>query len=128
MQTAEELLDEMGLSETPSILVFNKIDLAGEELLNYMRGLHPNAIFVSGWREEGIDQLCQAITKNYEGRLTPLTLNLSYDKFNLLDDIREFALILETTYTETGITLQLKIAKNFENKIMDLINKDWPEW
>tara|TARA_B100000686_G_scaffold355020_1_gene469124 strand:+ start:10869 stop:12140 length:1272 start_codon:yes stop_codon:yes gene_type:complete len=121
MQTAEALLDEMGLHETPSIIVFNKTDQASEECLNYASGLYPEAIFVSGLCEEGLNRLRQVITENYEKRLKPITVELSYDRFHILEEIRDLAIVIEIKYAETSITIQLKVPPNSEKKVVELL-------
>ena len=118
-----ELLYEMGLSETPSIIVFNKTDQASEECLNYASGLYPEAIFVSGLCKEGLDRLRQVITENYEKRLKSVTLELPHDRFHLVDEIRDLALVVEIKYTETNINIQLKIPPNSEKKVVELLRE-----
>tara|TARA_B100000686_G_C16789782_1_gene977846 strand:+ start:642 stop:1919 length:1278 start_codon:yes stop_codon:yes gene_type:complete len=121
MQTTEELLNEMGMHDTPSLVVFNKTDQAEEDCLRRARGLYSNAIFVSGRYGKGLSELRRVITENYEKRLKPFALELPYDRLEILDGIRHLALVVETKYTETGIAVQLKIPPKSEKKVMELV-------
>ncbi len=57
METTQDLLEEMGLSTKPAILVFNKIDLVDEETVTRLKKRWPGAVFISAAKGEGIREL-----------------------------------------------------------------------
>lgn len=109
MDTTDRLLEELGVADTPAILVFNKIDKATEpNLLADMMKLHPHAIAISCRSEQGLGSLRQAIIQNYEKRLASLRVKLDYSQSRLIAQIRKHALIVKSHYDETEITLDLR--------------------
>lgn len=127
MKVTDQLLNELGVHDTDSILVFNKIDKApNPEILDDMAKLYPQAIFVCAREGTGISDLRRAITTCYEDRLTTCQIELKYARSNLLGKIRKFALVVDTHYTETGMILKLKVPKNgkakIQAKIAEIVN------
>ncbi len=122
MRTTEELLDEMGLHDTQSVWVFNKIDQIDHDLLSHALRLYPEAVPVSGIQDKGLERLRETVTNCYEKKLKSFTVNLDYDKFDLMNEIRKLALVVESKYSETGMTLQLKVPPTTEKKLADILN------
>ncbi len=64
MEITARILTELGLTETPRLVVFNKIDLLEPERLDVLREQHPDAVFVSAEGKAGLeelrDRLCDA--------------------------------------------------------------------
>jgi GTP-binding protein HflX len=109
MDTTDKLLEELGVADTPAILVFNKVDKAGDpDLLADMKKRHPAAIGISCRTQEGLDALRKAIIQSYEKRLASLQVKLDYAQSKLIADIRKYALIVNAHYGETEITLELR--------------------
>jgi GTPase len=63
------------LSEKPTVVVLNKVDLLDEELRTYLREAHPDAAQVSATTAEGVaalrDRFEERLRKMGEGRLAP---------------------------------------------------------
>jgi GTPase len=57
MQITARILTELGLTETPRLTVFNKIDLLDPERLAVLREQHPDAVFVSAEGKTGMEAL-----------------------------------------------------------------------
>ena len=72
----EQVLDELGVGDRPRLLVFNKIDLLGEEELLALQErigrLVKNAVFVSAVQEGGLEPLRRALGAAVRAR-RPLT-------------------------------------------------------
>ncbi len=68
MHVAEETLEEIKGADTRTIAVFNKIDLLDTEVLDGMRRRHPDALFVSAIRQQGLDELRRRIDESLFGR------------------------------------------------------------
>ena len=122
MRTTEELLDELGLTDTPSVWVFNKIDQIDSNRLSHVLRLYPKAIAVSGIQGKGLNRLRETVTTCYEKKLKSFTVDLDYDQFDLMNEIRKLALVVESKYSETGMTLQLKVPPTTEKKLTDILN------
>jgi GTP-binding protein HflX len=59
LEVTESVLDEIGASEVPRLLVFNKIDCGGDEAA--LRAKHPGCIVVSARRPADVARLREAI-------------------------------------------------------------------
>lgn len=64
----DELLETLGVKEKPFIYVFNKIDLAHDEV-GYLKKRFPNSIFTSTATGAGIDELKDIIKEFYDNLL-----------------------------------------------------------
>jgi GTP-binding protein HflX len=124
MQTTDELLKEVGVEATPSILVFNKIDaLANDDQLTDLRRRYPHAVFISCQTGDGLKQLNEAVRVEYEKRLTAIHLHLDYAQAGLLQSIRKLAIIVSSDYREDGIRLDLRVAPSETKRLETLIGK-----
>lgn len=122
MGTTEQLLRELEVDDTDSILVFNKIDaLETPEQLEMLRNHYPDAVFVSSKQQEGMEDLNQAIVKAYENNLVGMRLNLNYRNNALLQNIRKHALIVKETYEEDFVTLDLRVWPERKGKVEALL-------
>ena len=58
MVAVREVLDELGIREKPSLLVFNKIDqLNGSVLLNHLKEDFPESVAISALEGDGLEGL-----------------------------------------------------------------------
>jgi GTP-binding protein HflX len=122
IKTTDNLLQEMGLSESPAIQVFNKIDqIEDAEFLRDIRGRFPEAVFLSGKKGVGMEELRQSITNSFEKRLTTLRANLSYNDSNTMNKIRKLALIVNEEYTEDGLSITIKATVETKSRLLKLI-------
>ena len=123
LRVAEELLREMGAEELPVVLVFNKIDrMAEDNTLGHMKRQYPEAVFVSCQQGLGMDDLREAIIREYEVNLLPYRVELKYPQNNLIQNIRKYALIIKEDYQKTSVTLDLRVWPQNKSKLMEVLN------
>lgn len=65
ISAGNEILEALGVEKKPSIYVFNKIDLAQDEV-GYLRRRFPNSVFTSAVNGMGIDELREMIEGFYK--------------------------------------------------------------
>ena len=63
IKTVEEVLEEMKLLDTPRILVFNKADIAGQDVMEGMRQPQKGAIIISAATGVGVYELIDTVEK-----------------------------------------------------------------
>ena len=56
-----DVIGDVGARDTRELVVFNKADLVGDDDRLLLRGLAPDALFVSSRTGEGVEQLRAAI-------------------------------------------------------------------
>jgi GTPase len=127
LRVAEELIRELGAEELPMVLVFNKIDrLAEKDTVGHMKRQYPEAVFVSCQEGMGMDDLRNAIVREYEANLLPYRVELKYPQNNLIQNIRKYALIIKEDYQKTSVTLDLRVWPQNKSKLMEVLN-DHPQ-
>ena len=123
LRIAEELIREMGADEIPAVLVFNKIDrVAGDDTVGHMKRQYPEAVFVSCKQDLGMDDLRKAIVREYEANLLPYRVELKYPQNNLIQKIRQHALIIKEDYRKTSVTLDLRVWPQNKSKLLKVLD------
>ncbi len=93
-------LAELGASEIPVVTVLNKCDKITENIPT-----DDKTVKISALKNEGIDELLRAISRNLPQTSKRMTLLLPYDKGGLSAQIRENGKVFSEEYTENGILL-----------------------
>lgn len=66
MEITASVLKELGIIETPRVIVFNKIDLVDPERLEILRGRYPSALWVSAEKRQGLETLRTRLAEQYD--------------------------------------------------------------
>src|SRR5690606_35211383 len=61
LATVRDVIGELGARDIPEIIAFNKADLVDADTRLVLRGLAPDAVFVSAKTGEGLEQLVDRI-------------------------------------------------------------------
>jgi GTP-binding protein HflX len=120
MQAVDEVLAEIGADEKPRLLVFNKIDLLGEEERRETELDHPEAVLVSAQEGEGLDGLRERIEAAFEETLTEVELLIPYSQGGRLHELHELAGDLERTDREDGVLVCAKVPTAEMHRFSDL--------
>ena len=122
LQTTNDLLIQMGIDETETILVFNKLDSIEDEKIDEVQENYPSAIFISCKKGEGIEVLRKKIISEYENKLFYFKLQLKHSQAGLISKIRKFAFIIKENYEEDRITLSLRLSPGGRTKLSNLLS------
>jgi GTP-binding protein HflX len=66
MEITARVLKELGITETPRLMVFNKIDLLDPERLRYLREHYPDAVFLSAEKNLGLEILRERLGEAHD--------------------------------------------------------------
>ncbi|MET4782002.1 GTPase HflX [Glaciihabitans sp. UYNi722] len=102
LATVRDVIGEVEARHIPEIVVFNKSDLVDADQRLVLRGLEPNAIFVSARTGEGVEELLAAIAAALPVPSIELDLLIPYERGDLISSIHEHGRILATSYEEAG--------------------------
>jgi GTP-binding protein HflX len=95
----EQVLDELGATERPKLVVFNKIDMLEEEdllaLQERVSGLVPNAVYVSTVTEGGLDPLKRALEAATRARRPVAEIRVPIGDGKTLSDIHQGGEVLD---------------------------------
>ena len=109
MQAVREVLQELGASSTPSVVVYNKIDTVPEMELEALRRRQPGAVFVSGKTGEGMQSLLARIAEEASRGGETLTVLIPYTRGDLIGVAHERAQIITERHHEHGTQLIIKV-------------------
>ena len=120
MQAVDDVLEEIGAGEKPRLLVFNKVDLLGEEERQEAELDHPEAALISAQEKEGLDDLREGIEKAFEETLTEVELLIPYSQGGRLHELHEVAGDLKRTEREDGVLVHAKVPSAEMHRFSDL--------
>ncbi len=95
-EVVDRLIAELGAEQTPCIRVFNKTDLARDEVLPHGEDIVP----ISARTGRGLDRLLEEIGRRLDKGLCRVTLALPYDQGGLLDMLYREARVESVEYGE----------------------------
>ena len=124
MQTADNLLREMGVDDLEILTVFNKVDaLSKIETLDQALQDCPASIGISCHSGQGMKSLREKIIYHYEKKLAPCRLKLKHSQAILIQKIRKFALVLKEDYSSDEIILSLRLSPEAKSKLESLLEQ-----
>ena len=87
-ETTESVLAEIGATENPRLLVFNKIDnFEDEETLCRIKLLHKDALFISAATGEGLEALKEDISTVLNAKLAPSRIVIPHDRYDIISKL-----------------------------------------
>jgi len=122
IETTNNVINEIGVEDTDSLLVFNKVDKVKDpEILESEIQRYPEAIMISSKNGTGIDLLQNAIIRCYENKLDSYKIVINYKQAQLIQKIRKCAVIIQTDYEDTLIRLDLRLPPGSKEKVQKLL-------
>ena len=107
LATVRDVIGDVGARELPELVAFNKADLIDEDRRLVLRGLEPDAVFVSARTGEGIEELLERISAALPQWDVELDLLVPYDRGEIVSLAHQRARVLETEYEEEGTRIRL---------------------
>ncbi|MBX3104531.1 MAG: GTPase HflX [Cryobacterium sp.] len=102
ISTVRNVIGELGASQTPELVVFNKSDLVDEGTEILLRGLVPSALFVSARTGDGLPALQAKIAELLPHPSIRVELLIPYNQGSLLATLHSRAEVLNVAHTEQG--------------------------
>ena len=100
--TVRDVIGEVGARHIPELVVFNKADLVDDGQLLVLRGLVPDAVFVSARTGLGIDELMERIETLIPSPSNEVHVIVPFDRGDLVTLLHERGKVLSTDYDERG--------------------------
>ena len=113
MAAVNDVLKEIGAHETPSVLVFNKVDLLNDDERRTLSVKYPDAIMISAQTGSGLRGLLHIIAKEASREEDTLTVLIPYVEGSLIQKLHERCRIISKRYTEDGVELTLRVGKEY---------------
>ena len=110
LATVREVIGEVEARHITEIVVFNKSDLVDDSQRLLLRGLEPQAIFVSARTGEGITELLAAVDAALPAPSVEIELLIPYDRGDVVSTLHENATIVRIDYEEGGTRISALIG------------------
>ncbi len=110
MRSVDDVLDQIGASEIPRLIVLNKIDLVAEDDRRRLGHRLPDAIQVSAASGEGLPELEEAIAERFAGRFEPVELLVPHTEGAVLSSLYALgAPISDREDTGDGVRIRARL-------------------
>ncbi|NYF16418.1 GTP-binding protein HflX [Microbacterium sp. AK009] len=111
LQTVRDVIGDVGARDTREIVVFNKADLIDDDTRLVLRGLAPDAHFVSSRTGEGIEELRTAIEEALPLPAVEVQAVVPYDRGDLVSSVHDSGLILTEEHRAEGTYLHAHVGE-----------------
>lgn len=112
-----DVLNEIGATEIPEILVFNKIDIAEPAVVHRLLTVYEGSAAVSALTGEHVDTVITAIVDGLEATTTAVDLLIPYDRGDIVARLYEAGEVLDEHHAEQGTEIKVRLpaatAKRF---------------
>jgi GTP-binding protein HflX len=118
MRAVHEVLRELDADDKPTITAFNKADTVRDAYeLRTMVADHPNSCYLSALRREGIPALMDRMAITLRTLLASVTLELPYDRSDIVALCYEMGRVHSVDYGADRITVHADIAKDLAGRL-----------
>jgi GTP-binding protein HflX len=124
LAVTEKVLDEIGAQDVPRLLVFNKIDRAGDAAVQAereaaLRAQYPGCIVMSARRQGDVAKLREAIGAFFQRRLVEAELFLPWSAQKLRGQIFATCTVLEERADGEGAFLRVRGEPEDVNRLRE---------
>ncbi len=116
LAAVREVLQEIGASDVPELLVFNKIDLIDENEKQRLENLYPDAVFISAARSVGLDRLRESIESHLERKTVTLNLSIPYERGDVVAAAHRLGEVLAEKHEPDGTVLDVRVPLRDTNR------------
>ena len=111
LQTVRDVMADVGARGARELVVFNKADLVDDDTRMVLRGLEPDALFVSSRTGEGIDELRAAVEAALPLPAVEVRALVPYDRGDLISAAHDSGHILSAVHEEGGTALHAHVSE-----------------
>ena len=109
IRAVHEVLEQIGGSRVPELLVFNKADLAPEAVRELVTA-HRGSVAVSGVTGEGIEDLLRVLSDRIRALSVVVELFIPYDHGEALAMVHREGEVVSTAHEETGARVRARLG------------------
>jgi GTP-binding protein HflX len=108
-RAVEDVLEEIGAGHSTRMLVLNKADTLDDERRRELSFRHPDAVLVSAVTGEGLEELKDRVTEEFEKTLKDVELLVPFSEGGLLSELHDVAGEMEREDTPEGVRLHARV-------------------
>jgi GTP-binding protein HflX len=118
LETTREVLTELEVGDTPSILVFNKIDSVSDRFsLEQLQADYPEALFLSVKEGTGIEALPAAIEELLFDQLRPRRFRIPLSRYDLASHLHRSGRVLSEEYVDNSVVVEAKVPEKTRGQL-----------
>ena len=123
-KTILDVLEELGVSRHPTLVVMNKIDqLNSTSKINHLKLKFPDSIFVSALNQLKLNQLNAKIIQMIDQNLEELDLLFSYKEAKKIAIAQEGVEVIERKYNNDHVKLKVKGTSKKIGQLITILDK-----
>jgi GTP-binding protein HflX len=108
LEVTRSVLNEVGASEIPSLLILNKRDRLSENETSILREEFKDAVMISTRNQEDLKMLRNKIMSYFESDMTDEDIFIPFTAQGIIGDIRKKMRVLGESYNEQGVTIKVR--------------------
>lgn len=124
LETVDEVLVDMGLSEKPFLTVFNKIDRHIPDVLQRAKREYPRAIFISALKNLRVGNLQHEIIRQIRNEEYEIHLIVPVQNSTDIARIRDNSIVQEEQYLDSRIALKAYCNKAVWHRLVHRLSRD----
>ena len=109
MEAVGAVLKELGASEKPSLIAFNKSDLLDGDDMARLRARYPEAVLCSAATGAGMDEVAERIEQELAKVRVEASFDVPFDRGDVVSRIHEEGDVLKEEYAEDGTHLVARV-------------------
>lgn len=106
-----EVLEQIGVSQVPELLVFNKADAVDPSTIARLQNLHPEGVPVSALTGTGIDRLLESISERLISDVSLVRLEIPYSRADIVAAAHREGEVVAEKHDETGSVLDVRLSR-----------------
>jgi GTP-binding protein HflX len=106
-----QVLKEIDMAESPTLLVLNKTDLLAESELETLRERFPTAVLCSAGSGDGIEELLERLSVELSRLRVEVILEIPFARGDLVARVHERGEVMEETYDSSGTRLVARMPQ-----------------
>lgn len=121
MRAVEIVLEEIGASGVPQLVVFNKTDVAWPEQVDSLLRNHPDSVSVSAATGVGIDNLLAVLAERIRALAAVVELFIPYERGDLVAGVHREGEVLVTVHEEGGTRIRARLDEAAAGRYRDYV-------
>jgi GTP-binding protein HflX len=118
----QETLEDLGAGDTPTVMVFNKIDrLQDRGLLPTLAEKYPRSVFISAARGMNILGLKDEVAKLLEKEFTIESTVIPNSNQKLIAQMYDVGEVLERTYEDERVIIKIRLHRRDRDRFLQMV-------
>lgn len=111
IEAVNNVLRDIGAHDKRTVLVYNKVDLLGEDERKQLEVTHPDAVCISALEGRGLRGLLYRVAQEASDGDTTCTVLVPYDKGMLMRMVHERTQVISERYEEGGLLATVRASQ-----------------